>query len=191
MSWLLCSGGGNPEKVADDDEEDSWVKVDDPNEEFVVLSRGEVKDAVNDFVVQCFSTSAMDLKSQGELNDRMLKSAIDRAMIGLRPESTLTRYYKYGKEAYKMYQYAAFACSLAAKPIVMKLIAEYFSGFSVLAYSSGAGVLYWVAGIVSSGGRRAVRAVEAVPSIAASAAGAVVRVAEGTASAGEASALAS
>ena len=56
---------------------------------------------------------------------------IDKAVVNLKPESTLTKLCRYGreavsvgKEAYKLYTYAAFALGIATKPLVMKLIAE-------------------------------------------------------------------
>jgi hypothetical protein len=70
---------------------------------------------------------------------------IDKAMVGLQPpreEGRIEKYYHMGQKAYKFYSYGAFALSCATNPVIMKLIAQYFSGFSILAYSTAGGIMY-------------------------------------------------
>jgi hypothetical protein len=86
MSWALQKLFGTKKvtkKITEDEDEDDdklWVVVDPykteglGGQEFEIISKGEVKEAVNAFIVQCFtSTVSMEGKA---LNDRCLKSTI-------------------------------------------------------------------------------------------------------------------
>uniref|UniRef100_A0A7S3YWA2 Uncharacterized protein n=1 Tax=Lotharella globosa TaxID=91324 RepID=A0A7S3YWA2_9EUKA len=133
---------------------EKWILVEAPKsmeEDFEVVTMGEVKTAVNEFIVQCFTTDIpMNTMEFKNLDDRSLKEIIDKAVVNLKPEGTVTKLYRYGceaysygKQAYKVYHYAIIALGVASNPIVMKIIAEYATDFSILAYSTTKGLMYW------------------------------------------------
>jgi len=87
----------------------------------------------------------MDMPKEVEirnLDDRSLKEIIDKAVVNLKPESTLEKVYRYGcqavdlgKSAYKFYSYAALV-TISAKPMILRIIAEYAS-FHIRRYAFG------------------------------------------------------
>lgn len=133
-------------KELTDDEHKSWVVVDGFREkisqDYQIVTAGEVKESVNDFIVRCFQN--VPYEQQKNINDRFLKSMIDKTLNGIKPRTMFGKLYDQGMKFYNVYSYGAFALDLAKNPVVMTLVAEYFTGFSVLAYSSATSALmYW------------------------------------------------
>eukprot|EP00954_Amorphochlora_amoebiformis_P017919 1322487-Amorphochlora_amoeboformis.AAC.1 len=179
MSLVVVEKGGESDEQKET--KDNWILVEAPSiveYEFQVVSMGEVKSAVNEFIVQvrvfspkrlphffssfsgvlkscvlqCFTSDIANNPEFKNLDDRSLKGSlllmsiqttdpsseifrtseiIDKAVVNMKPESRMTQLYHYskeaytyGKSAYKLYTYAAFAFGLASKPILMRLIAE-------------------------------------------------------------------
>ncbi|GAB5366998.1 hypothetical protein AAMO2058_001192100 [Amorphochlora amoebiformis] len=151
MSLVVVEKGGESDEQKET--KDNWILVEAPSiveYEFQVVSMGEVKSAVNEFIVQCFTSDIANNPEFKNLDDRSLKEIIDKAVVNMKPESRMTQLYHYskeaytyGKSAYKLYTYAAFAFGLASKPILMRLIAEYSMDLTVIAFRSTRGMLYW------------------------------------------------